>query len=126
MLPASWISTACYVGMSVRMSPASWGREVDSILHIHGYARSPEHGFSGIFLYFLPDCLDGKEFDKVHDRMGLLLSTQRPNEECVLRPWRMVLQCSVQDALECEIRMLGYHVNLRVGQDCCVRIIFGH
>jgi hypothetical protein len=44
---------------------------------------------------------------------------QHLNEECLLQPRRrcMALQCIVRRALECEIRVLGYHVILRVGLD---------
>lgn len=42
---------------------------------------------------------------------------QRLNEKCLLQSGRMVLQCIVRRALECEIRVLGKHVNFRVGLD---------
>lgn len=47
------------------------------------------------------------------------LLMQHLNEECLRQPRRrcMALQCIVRRALECEIRVLGYHVILRVGLD---------
>lgn len=57
------------------------------------------------------------EFGKYLTKWSFFLSMQHLNEECLLQPRRMELQYVVRHALECEIQVLGYHVNLRVGLD---------
>jgi hypothetical protein len=91
-------------------------------LHIRDHAQPAESGFRWEFLYFLPYFLDGEEFGLcriLQKNFFLFLLMQPLNEECLLqpRPQCMALQCIVWRALECEIRVLGYHVILRVGLD---------
>lgn len=99
--------------MSVRMSSASWGREGTWVLHIHCHAQPAESGF----------CWDLFRISTLFPRRGrdrsttFLSSMQRLNGKCLLQSGRMALQCIVRRALECEIRMLGKHVNFRVGLD---------